>query len=1195
MIEEIAGFKVIELIGKGGASSVYKCVDTISGNIVAIKHFDITKSLTAESEQNILRHWKQEVTLLTELAHPSIIHILGHGIDNDTPYIVLEFIERLREPTLGWKSVVSVMLQASKALEYAHSKGIIHRDIKPTNVLISGTFDSPRVKVSDFGIAMDIIDITNENTAKDMSGSCHYMSPEMIDGRDTGATTDLYGLGLVSYELLTGRKAFDGESPSQVFGSILIDEPTKPSVIDPTVPAFLDKIILRLLRKNPEDRYQSASELVSDLEGLMSSDFEGPLPTRMLLKFSNLAPSIGRETEMDIMKADLAQSLEGSLSCRIIASPVGMGKTRLLNELSSVAKAWGFKCVNFVCNKENIHNSFSVIAEITSKLESILRKRVKSNPEDELPIIPSALENPYDVEPQVEIWRIFCDMLNSTQVLKPLLILVDDIHFADVQSLEMIENLIQAESPMKVMFIFTANTEYISPKSNIARLCEKARSLGKLIKLFPLEKHQIKDIVSSTFGTEAIPDRLIEFLFSESSGTPLYLEELLRKLVSDGMIEACRNELILKPGNLEPPESLLKLQGISLSALNESTGELMRIAAVMGNGFSATLLAETAMRPLPEIERGIEDAINNIVLEASSANGIEIYSFKNDRLRKNLLASINQRILSSIHDQVARAIIKIHESNISEFVDEIAHHLLSGSKPASAVPYLLQSSRLHLERFNPGESFEQAAKALELAEPETDNAFEAHICLAQVHIQQLQATLAHEHAMKAVELADTLPLTTIANKARANTALAESLSLLGSFNEAIRVADKTLDQVRDTSNRIASRLEAIIASNASQIDTNAAEKRARKAIAYSEGFISEYVHTMTVLSQIQERKGELAEAAKTLEEAIEKGLEVDAKMPSLAQLELAKIQLFQQCLKRNGIANLKNAEESAKRCGNPGIITMCEIAKGQMYFYDGQFEESIRRFSICEKTVRENGSLPFLSLILYYLSRSALSMGDTAVANKKLIEAKEIQNRTGWTMLKSILALEIDISLASSDLMRAIQATKDYSAKSLRNNPEVEGEIRFGIASSKFEVVRKNHGSAYKLAAKSLEIANECGMLLPSINCLNQMADVVTKAINDGAKLGFLPIKIEEFSTTVLDEGFITAMQSGFRMPVINSSVARGRFLFAMSRIDSAKANELVDQAEAEFEKARLLAIESGNIRLASTIESEKFILSSGG
>lgn len=1195
MIDNILGYDVLELIGKGGSSSVYKCSDPFSGNVVAIKLFDLEKGYDEQTRANIMRHWEQEVNLLEQLTHPSIIRILGSGFQEENPYIVLEYIERLREPTLNWKATVSVMLEAARALEFAHSQGIIHRDIKPSNILIFGSSDHPRLKISDFGIAMEMVNNPANQTLADMSGSCHYISPELIDGREVGPTTDLYGLGLVSYEILVGKKAFDGDSPSQVFGSILIDEPVKPSAFDPSVPAFLDKIILRLLRKNPDERYQSASELIADLEGLMESDFTGPLPTRMLLRFSQMAPSMGRDTEIGMLKTDLSQAMDGSMRAKVIAGPVGMGKSRLSSELVSIAKAWGFRTISISCRSESREEQFSVVSQLTQKLEKGLKTKTVDLQTQIEAVSDISLENPFETEPHQEIWQIFTDLILANQRQKPLLLIVDDIHYCDNPSLEIFEQFIEKNYSIRLMVIFTANTEYLNPKELPNKFCEKARAKQKMIRLFPLERHQVRDIVSSTFGTDVIPDLLLDFLASESSGNPLYLEELLRSLVSEGTIEAIDRELILKKTDLHPPESLLKLQGISLSALNESTGELLRIAAILENGFSASLLAETSSRPLPEIERSIDDAINNMILEPLNDTGVIRYNFRNDRVRKNLLVAMNIRLQGIIHDQAAKAIIKIHEQNISDHLDEVAAHFLAGTKPTLAVPYLLESSHKHLERYNPGKSLEMAVKALELSEPDSDNAFEAYICLAQVHIQQFQANSAFECSSKADELAQKLPLITPLNKARALTTLVEAMTLLGRYSDAIKLAEKTLDAFGDISSRIRSRLEATIAQNGAHMDTTAAEKHALKAIEAGEGHPSEKVHAMTIQSQILERRGSLVEAASTLDRAIEIGLEVDEKMPSLAQLELSKIQLFQQCLKKEGISNLKKAEESAKICQNQGILTLCGTAKGQLLFYNGQTEESIRIFTACEKQIRESGNLPSLSVILYYLSRSALFFGDMVTANRKLIEAREIQNRTGWTMLKSILALEIDLALVSQDNEKAAFSVKDYAAKALRSNPEIEGEIRYGLACSKLELAKKNHSQAFKLAVRSLELANENGVNLSSINSQIQISDIIVTAIRDNAKTNFVPEEPFKFATSALDDGFITAIQSGFKMPVINCSVARGRLLFAQADAQTESSAELIDQATAEYEKARLLAIESGNIRLATNIESEKTTLSQGG
>jgi serine/threonine-protein kinase len=244
---------------------VYKARDLLLNRFVAVKV--LRQQFTHDDD--FVKRFRREAQAAASLSHPNIVSIYDVGQVDDTHYIVMEFIDganlneiiRERAP-LQADEAVRVASQICDALEHAHQNQIIHRDIKPHNILIG---NNGRVKVTDFGIARAVTSSTITQTGSVM-GSVHYFSPEHAKGVTTGEKSDLYSLGIVLYQMLTGRLPFLGESPISVALKHLQEPFEQPRKVNPYIPQSVENIILRAMRKNPHERYQSAREMLRDLE-----------------------------------------------------------------------------------------------------------------------------------------------------------------------------------------------------------------------------------------------------------------------------------------------------------------------------------------------------------------------------------------------------------------------------------------------------------------------------------------------------------------------------------------------------------------------------------------------------------------------------------------------------------------------------------------------------------------------------------------------------------------------------------------------------------------------------------------------------------------------------------------------------------------------------------------------------------------
>ncbi len=258
-------YELLELIGVGGMADIYKAKDITDDRTVAVK---ILKNEFAASE-DFLRRFRNESKAIALLSHPNIVKIFDVGFTDKIQYIVMEYIDGItlteyiaRQGVLKWRDAVHFTTQVLRALQHAHDRGIVHRDVKSQNVML---LSDGTIKVMDFGIAR-----FNRETDKTMSekaiGSVHYISPEQARGEMTDEKSDIYSVGVMLYEMLTGEKPFDGENPVSIAIKHMQMTPKRITEINSSIPEGLEEITVKAMQKEPSKRYQTAGEMIKDIE-----------------------------------------------------------------------------------------------------------------------------------------------------------------------------------------------------------------------------------------------------------------------------------------------------------------------------------------------------------------------------------------------------------------------------------------------------------------------------------------------------------------------------------------------------------------------------------------------------------------------------------------------------------------------------------------------------------------------------------------------------------------------------------------------------------------------------------------------------------------------------------------------------------------------------------------------------------------
>ncbi|HKU40105.1 MAG TPA: AAA family ATPase [Polyangiales bacterium] len=742
------------MLGDGGMGLVYSGTHEVSGARAAIKTVRVWDAAR-------ISQIRREIQALARLRHPGLVRVLAHGVDEGRPWYAMELLEgrTLSEvaappraqprgleqsgihPRLGWggrptppqqlHELLGVVQNLCETLAYVHGEGVIHRDLKPSNVLVAS---SGKPVLVDFGLAAHIGDasgreVLDAETAP--AGSAHYMSPEQILGEPLDPRCDLYAVGCMLFELVTGRPPFGGSLDS-VIDQHLRRPPPKLRELVGGFPPALEELVGGLLEKDRRRRIGHARDVASVLAtcGARPVPWGAALPE--VRTYLYRPPLIGRHDILDQLDTLILALTEGRGSMAFVEGESGVGKTRLALELAKHAEHRGVRviasgCLDLsagqhsdlgvqsapleplrpflryvadACAERGESAAFQLLAAsdpLLAAFEPALARWVTSPDDASLKALPAraALNRVYESMRQVLV--AFADRA-------PLLLIIDDLQWADELTLGLLEHLGAAfergpDAPLLVLGLL--RREECGPRLRASVQAAWARRF----ELHRLDRDELGQMVGGMLSISRPLPAFIDYLSKQSEGNPFFVAEYLRAAVAEQLLVRDASGRWQIAQSSEPtevmcaalplPHSLREVVERRVEGLDPIARRILVVAAAIGREFELSLLQTAAAASDEEALDAVADLVQRQVLEPTPAGAG--FRFAHDKLRQIPIAELAHHERQSLHRRVAEVLEARHLSRTEAELAALGHHWLGAGEPERAAAHLHRAGDLAVD------------------------------------------------------------------------------------------------------------------------------------------------------------------------------------------------------------------------------------------------------------------------------------------------------------------------------------------------------------------------------------------------------------------------------------------------------------------------------------------------------------------
>lgn len=754
----LLAYRIIEEIGAGGMGVVYLAEDTRLGRRVAIK------LLPAEATDNgeRVRRFLREAQAASALNHPNIVTIYDIGVAPVGHFIVMEHVDgrtlrELSRERVTTAQVIEIGLQIARALEIAHSAGIIHRDIKPENLMLRA---DGYVKILDFGLARLVNPLTLEPDPRSADetlpgvivGTLSYMSPEQSRGEPVRSVTDIFSLGIVLYELATGQRPFRGATPLQLIEAIVSVPPLSPSRLNPEIPAGLEEILLRMLEKDARRR-PAAAEVAAQFTALRGEPAPSIFTPSPLSSRAPAPNTVGREREFSEILAAYKTAAGGrSLMLGVCGEP-GIGKSTLVEKFLAhlerpdradratqasaerplIARG---RCSERLAGAEAylpflemldsllLGRDRERVAVVMKMLAPTWYSQVSPVPAQESPT-PGTEQRSSSQERMKRELALF---LTELSVERPLVLFLDDLHWADPSTVDLLAYLATKFADGRLFIIATYRpSELLLDNHPFHAIKLEMLSRGALREL-PLEfltSDEVARYLALEYPGHRFPPGLAALIHARTEGNPLFMTDLVKELRDRGVIAEVDGRWALADDlpafERDLPASIRSLIERKIERLSEKDRAIVTAGSVQGYEFDSAVIARVLGEDPAEVEDRLEvlervHSLLRLVAEQEMPDRTLSlrYRFVHVLYQNSLYGSLRPTRRASLSRSVAETLEGFYGERSAEIAGELALLFETGRDFSRAVDYFLVASQKAARVFANHEAAELCRRAIDL-------------------------------------------------------------------------------------------------------------------------------------------------------------------------------------------------------------------------------------------------------------------------------------------------------------------------------------------------------------------------------------------------------------------------------------------------------------------------------------------------
>ncbi|MDB5101724.1 MAG: hypothetical protein JWM80_6145 [Cyanobacteria bacterium RYN_339] len=692
-------FQVLGELGQGGMGTVYRVIDTLgTDEELALKLLRRPADVVPEgagvsSDKRALDQrlrFKEEFRVMTRLKHPNTIAVQDYGqLDDGTQFITMEVVpgvelaDLVAEGPMPLDRVYPLLIQLLQALEFIHSRLLVHRDIKSQNIRVrpDGT-----LKLMDFGLMTPLGQHARGGV---LTGSPGYVAPEVVRGGVIDAGSDLYGVGCLAYELLTGRLPFLGRV-IEVVRAHATEAPMPLRQLRPGVPPRLEQIVMRLLAKDQGQRYAQASDVITDLAQIAGIEV---VRQNIEQKRSYLTAGllVGRGPEMKVLGDALAKMRTGQGGAIFVGAPAGVGKSRLMEEFSLQAKLDEVYILNGAGHEDGLA-PYELAAASLRPLLAITPAAVLERLGPRLHrLFPDLAGRGIPAEPPLEpdlekvrLNETVAAWLRAVAETTSLAWVVDNLHWADLSSLELLNHCIRQSSGMRVLVLAGLRGDEAPGGHPIWFTPDEGATVH--LRLDALDRSQMRELLAGMLHSYELEDAAAQSLYDVTGGNPYFLTEAVRYLMEEGLL--IRREGVWRfpadASHLDLLESAEKTLLRRLAHLSEGARGLAGVAAVIGRHAQRDMLLALAHVD----EEAFFDLLDELVEGQFLMREGDRLSFTHDRTRHVLYQDLAVERRRTLHHEAAIFLDANHDREQPAMVIELAHHHSRGREPVMAFYFL---------------------------------------------------------------------------------------------------------------------------------------------------------------------------------------------------------------------------------------------------------------------------------------------------------------------------------------------------------------------------------------------------------------------------------------------------------------------------------------------------------------------------